>query len=410
MRPAPARIGIDAACWANGRGYGRFTRELCRALVAAAPEREFVFFADAAAAAKFDIAGPNIEVSRVDQRVSPTVAAAADAFRSPIDMWRWTRAVGRERLDVFLSPSVYTYFPLPLRLPAVVTIHDAIAERFPELTLPSRRSRLFWRMKVRLAIAQSRLILTVSDFAAREIVEMLGVSPDRLRVTSEAASAVYRPAAPHEIAMAAARVGLPAGARWFAYVGGFNPHKNVDVIVRAHASVAAAAVSAGLEPPRLLLVGSRTADVFHGAGERIDAAIAASGTASLIDWLGFVVDEELRKLVAGAQALLLPSENEGFGLPAVEAAACGTPVVATTASPLPRLLAGGGLFVAPRDQQGLEAAMTLLCDDKCRAAMGRRARECAARLTWEAAAASVLDALDEAASGRRAGTPELVVA
>jgi glycosyltransferase involved in cell wall biosynthesis len=157
-------------------------------------------------------------------------------------------------------------------------------------------------------------------------------------------------------------------------------------------------------------VGTRTADVFHGAVQRIDAAIAACGTASLIDWLGYVADEELRKLVAGAQALLLPSESEGFGLPAVEAAACGTPVIATTASPLPRLLAGGGFFVAPRDQRALEAAMTTLSDDNCRAAMGRRARERAARLTWSAAASSVLEALDEAASGRRAGAPELVVA
>ncbi len=169
------RIGIDASCWANGRGYGRFTRELCRAMVAAAPEREFVFFADAAAAERFDITAANVRLWRVDSRESPTTAAAADSYRSPIDMLRFTRAVRRARVDVFYSPSVYTYFPLPPGLPAVVTIHDAIAERYPELTLPTRRARLFWWMKVRLAIAQARLVLTVSDFAAREIVERLGV-------------------------------------------------------------------------------------------------------------------------------------------------------------------------------------------------------------------------------------------
>lgn len=389
------RIGVDATCWANGRGYGRFTQELLRAMVARAPGEEFVCFLDPLAASRFDLAAPNVTRRVVAQSRAPALAAAAEGSRSPLDMLRLTRAVWREPLAVFFEPSVYTYFPLPLGLPAVVTIHDAIAERFPALTLPSRRARLFWRLKVALALRQARLVLTVSDYAAREVAEVHGVPPTRLRVATEAPAPAFAPSAPDQVAAAAARAGLPAGARWFIYVGGFSPHKRVDVIVRAHAAVA----HAGPDAPHLLLVGVTSGDVFLGDLPAIRRAIAEAGTAALVHWTGFVPDDELRHLHSGAIALLLPSMSEGFGLPAVEAAACGTPVIATTASPLPQLLEGGGVFVAPGDEGELEAAMRrLLGDPAARRAMGERARQRTAALTWERAGDAALAAIREAAA------------
>src|SRR3990172_2958097 len=219
------RIGVDATCWANARGYGRFTRELLRALVRLAGDDRFTCFVDQAAAAAFDLDAPNVRLVPVKQSRAPTVAAAAAGSRAPVDMLRLTAAVWREELDVFFSPTVYTYFPLPPGLPAVVTVHDTIAERFPALTLPSRRARLFWRAKVALALHQARLVLTVSEFAAREIAEVLGVPRGAIRVAGEAPAEAYQPGAPAEVAAAAARAGLPAGSRWFIYVGGFGPNK-----------------------------------------------------------------------------------------------------------------------------------------------------------------------------------------
>ena len=389
------RIGIDVTCWANGRGYGRFAREVVGEMVAIAPDDEFVCFADDRAADMFELSASNVRLIRVAQSVSPTQAAASDGSRSPIDMLRLTRAVWRETLSVFFCPSVYTYFPLPPGLRAVVTVHDAIADRYPELTLPTWRARLFWRAKVSLALAQARLVLTVSDFAAREIAEVLRVAPARIRVAVEAPSASYQPSDPHDVARMAARVGVPAGGRWFVYVGGFNPHKHVDLIVRAHAEV----TGDSRDPPHLLLVGTTGGDVFHGAHAGIRAAIHAGGNAHLVHWTGFVPDDELRHLLTGSVALLLPSECEGFGLPAVEAAACGTPVIATTASPLPELLEGGGIFVHPRDQPALVSALrAMLTDEPARAAMGARARARAAMLTWRRSASAALGALREAAA------------
>jgi glycosyltransferase involved in cell wall biosynthesis len=304
--------------------------------------------------------------------------------------------VWREPSTVFFSPSIYTYFPLPPRQAAVVTVHDTIAERHPELTLPSSRARLFWTAKVHLALAQARLVLTVSEYSKREIATVLGVPSDRIRVASEAPASAYRPADAAEICAARREIGLAEGSRWFIYVGGFNPHKRVEDVVRAHAAMVRAMPDS---PPHLLLVGAIDGDVFHGSQPSIRAAIQECGTGALVHWLGFVPDEKLCPLLAGAVALVLPSEREGFGLPAVEAAACGTPVIATIESPLPDLLEGGGLFVRPRDGHGLVAAMRALAgDEERRRAMGQRARSRAAALSWARGARSALDALHEAAA------------
>ena len=390
------KIGVDATCWANGRGYGRYTRHLLPALAELGSEHEFVCFLDRRAAETFDLKRRNVRPVVVNQSQSPTEAAAADGNRSPADMLRLTRAVWREGLDVFFSPSVYTYFPLPPLLRAVVTVHDAIAERFPELTLPSARARLLWKLKVGLAVRQARLVLTVSDFASRDLARFLGIPPRRIRVAVEAPAPSFRPESdPVRLREIATRLGLPEGADWFIYVGGFNPHKHVDAIVRAHGALAGKSE----RPPHLLLVGTVDSDVFHGSQGQIRRAIAEAGTESLVKWTGFIADDDLRHLHAHALALVLPSSCEGFGLPAVEAAACGAPVIATTESPLPQLLEGGGIFIRPGDQDALTRAMeTMLTDPEGRQRMGRVALERARALAWPRTARAALDALLEAAA------------
>lgn len=390
------RIGVDATCWANARGYGRFARELLRAMVIEGASHEFVCFVDDRAARCFDLTGNGVRMVVVPQSASPTTAASAAGSRSVGDMWRMTRAVGRERLDVFFSPSVYTYFPLPPSLRAVITFHDAIADRFPKLTLPSSRARLFWRVKVQMALAQSRIVLTVSDYAATEVCRTLGVRRDRIRVAVEAAASVYQPSdSCDDVVAAARRAGVPDGRRWFAYVGGFNPHKHVDAIVRAHAEL----MRDLADPPYLVLVGALDDDPFFGSQQRIRDEIARCGTTDQVKWAGYVPDDELRHLHSGALALVMPSESEGFGLPAVEAAACGVPVIATRESPLPQLLEGGGIFVAPRDEIALSSAMRRLAtDEPYRRELAVTALARARALSWAASARAALGALEEAAA------------
>ena len=391
------RIGIDATCWANDRGYGRFTREVVSAMAPQAPGHDLVCFLDERSAERFSLTAPNVFTRVVSQSAAPTVAAASGSRRSMGDMLRLGNAVRRERVDVFFSPSVYGYFPLPPGLPAVVTVHDAIAERFPDLTLPGWRDRWSWWAKVRLALMQAKLVLTVSDYAAGEVSRYLKVPSSRLRVTLEGVPDTYRPSESHEeIRAAARRAGVADGARWLIYVGGFGPHKHVDLIVRAHARAARGQTGA----PLVLLLAGPTQDGFHEDAAGIREAIRECGTGDLVRWIGFVPDEELRHLHSGAVALLLVSASEGFGLPAVEAARCGTPVIATTESPLPQLLEGGGIFVNPGDLEGTTAAIArLLADEAGRRAMGGRALARARALSWPRAGRVVLDALEEAGAG-----------
>jgi glycosyltransferase involved in cell wall biosynthesis len=361
----------------------------------AAPDDRFVCFVDRASAGRLSTYEANVREVLVGTSADAAQAASSSGYRSPRDMLAMTRAVSRERLDVFFSPSVYTYFPLPPGLRAVVTIHDAIAERFPALTLPSSRARIFWKAKVKLALMQARRILTVSDYAASDVARAHHVSREQIDVAVEAPAAEFRPRSAEMVDEAAAHAGIPHGARWFIYVGGFSPHKNVPSIIRAHASVVAGCAG---EEPHLLLVGTLDKDVFLGDVPAIRAAIDAAGTKDLVHWPGFVPDVELSALNTGAVALLLPSAAEGFGLPAVEAAACGAPVIATIESPLPDLLAGGGIFVTPGNETELADAMSRLwLDQSLRDAMGCRAQMKANEMTWDRSAHSALASIRKAA-------------
>jgi glycosyltransferase involved in cell wall biosynthesis len=394
------RIGVDATSWANARGYGRFTREIVAAMVALAPADDFVCFLDPLSDACFHLDSPNVrKVVVATVREAAVRAAAVSSNRTIADMLRMTRAVRREPLDVFFSPTVYSYFPLPPGLRAVVTILDAIPERFPELTLPSRKMRLFWKLKVGLAIRQARRILTVSDHSARDLERIHGIPRWRIRVATAAPSSAYYAVAPDQSGDASAAVTralgeLPSG--WFTYVGGFNPHKNVPMLIRAHAALAR---ELGAAAPTLLLVGEPDYDDFFSDVPAIIAAIEREGTAPLVRWTGFLGDEILRYIHSLAIALVLPSDAEGFGLPAVEAAACGSPVIATRESPLPDLLSGAGFFVAPRDETGLLAAMRELATNAdLHRRFSRAALEAARTLTWERGASATLAAIREAAA------------
>lgn len=393
------RIGVDATSWFNGRGYGRFTRELLPELVAAGASHEWVLFVESVHAARLAAALPAARVRAVACGEVQTVAAAADGARSLRDLLRFTAAVRAERPDAFFFPTVYSFFPLLPARGAVVTVHDTIAERFPHLTLPSRRARLFWNAKVWFALRQARIVLTVSEYSAGDIEARLHVPRSRLRVTSEAPSPTYGEASSaDEVRDAARSAGVPDGGRWFTYVGGFNPHKRIDVLLRAHARLVRESVRSA-DAPHVVLVGSLDSDVFHGCLADLRRLVSDLGTGRLVHWPGFVPDDRLRALHAGSVACVLPSECEGFGLPAVEAAAAGAAVIATRESPLPQVLPGGGAFVTPGDEEGLATAMRRLAGDEMeRTSCARRARDGARELSWRRAAETALAAIEEAAA------------
>ncbi len=393
------RIGIDASTWSNTRGFGRFTRELVGAMLQQRSGHEFVLFFDHDAPPGLDATTVRVNAGR-----SVTEAAVADGSRSAPDLLRFTLAAARARLDVMFYPAVYSWFPCPPRLPNVLTLHDAIAEHFPQMVFPQRRARLFWNLKVRLACMQASRYLTVSESARREIVAYMKLDPARIDLTTEGPKPGFGPlesAARTE----AVRVGirdqleLPCSSRYFCYVGGFAPHKNVVGLVNAFSRLD----SVRHADVHLLLVGDRASQGFSSNIDVLDRAIAASkGLSGRVHFTGFVSDALLADIYATSIALVIPSFSEGFGLPAIEAMACGTPVVASTQGSLPEVVGTAGVLVDPSDVAQIAAAMDRLARDQRFAdELSARALSRAALFNWHEAATLALAAIERCVEAQR---------
>lgn len=394
------RIGIDLACWANRRGYGRYTRNLVRALVAAPGPHEMVLFVDAPTASRGGLPA-DAEIVVVKTRVAPAEAASASGRRSGGDLWAFRRAMARTPHDVLWIPSVYTYVPPPPRTPVLLGVHDTIAEDHPDLVFPQRRQRWLWTLKSRLAHRRADAILAVSDHARTAIARHFGHPPERIFVVEEAPDPVFRRLPPEERdAALLPSLGLPRTLRFLLYLGGVNPHKNLSRLVEALGLLRARPAFRTLH---LVIVGDLE-DGFTPGWKPLRARIDHLGLSDAVHVTGYLGDDDVVQLMNRADALALPSLAEGFGLPAVEAAACGTPVVATRNSPLPALLAGGGRFVDPTSTAGIgEAIAAVIGDEAVRRRLGDTARRRASRLSWDRAASQLVAVLATVAEG--AGGP-----
>ena len=382
------RIAVDATCWHNRRGYGRHARSLLRALVDLDSQNQYTLFLDSPEPADPPPAGCNVRLLRP---ATPTVmAASAKGRRSLADMWRMSRALSRPEFDVVLFPTIYSYVPIFGRARRLVMVHDIIAETYPRLTLPRPAARFFWNAKVTLGRKQADALITVSEFSRRGILQHFGVDPGRVHVVGEAADPVFRKLLRPVPTPALERAGIRPEGRMAVYVGGFSPHKNLEALVDAFARLAGRPEFADV---KLVLVGETSRDAFYTCFPAIEARVQALGLAESVIFTGYLPDPDLAVLLNLASVLVLPSLMEGFGLPAVEAAACGCPVIATKASPLAALLEGAGIYIEPNEPSVAAALETVLGSAELRAQMGARGVEAARRLTWEAAARQMIDVI-----------------
>ena len=379
------RIAVDATCWHNRRGYGRHARALLRTLVRLDSTSRYTLFLDSTAAS--EPTPPECEV-RILPSATPTVEAASAAGRRSLsDMWRISRALSAREFDVLLFPTIYSYVPTFGPARKLVMVHDVIAETYPHLTVPRFSARLFWNTKVALGRLQADAWITVSDYSRAGILKRFGMDPGRVFVVGEAADRVFRKLdrpVPGEKLRAA---GIQPGQRIMVYLGGFSPHKNLQALVNAFARIAARPEFAGI---KLAMVGDTSGDAFHTYFETIAAQVAALGLTDRVTFTGYLDDEDVVVLLNLASVLVLPSLMEGFGLPAVEAAACGCPVIATKASPLESLLGAGGVYIDPHEDGIVQALEEVLASEERRARMGQCALAAAQRLTWEDAARQMI--------------------
>ena len=184
------RIGVDATCWHNRRGYGRHARALLRSLVRLDTANEYVLLLDSTEAAE---PTPEECEVRILQSSVPTVQAASSSGRRSIgDMWRMSRALSSAEFGLVLFPTIYSYVPVFSRARKLVMVHDVIAETYPQLTVPRLSARLFWNAKVALGRMQADALITVSDYSRDCILKRFGTDPKRVFVVGEAADPVFR--------------------------------------------------------------------------------------------------------------------------------------------------------------------------------------------------------------------------
>ena len=301
------------------------------------------------------------------------------------------RAFARSGATLLHAP----HYVVPLLPPpaTVVTIHDLIHLTRPEHDTFLRRA--YARRMLRRAVKAAGKVLTVSAAVAKDLEAFFPGAADKTVVVPNGVDErFFEPVGNEELARFTA--GRHLGPRWLLFLGNDKPHKNLDGLLAAFALLAAS----GTDPVQLVLAGG-------APGRREDRAgkIAALGLAGLVVDAGVVPDEEVRLLVGGASALVLPSFDEGFGIPVLEAQALGTPVVCSDRGGLQEAAGGAAILVDPASIEELSSAMArILSDEPLRARLAAAGRIRARAFTWDAAAARTAAVYREVLERERRGS------
>ena len=389
------RIAINAAFWEQGHtGSGQYLHQLVAQLRELVTQSELLL------------------LSPTSVTVSPALGVTSRRLPTPFDglsadlakLWfeqiAFVRACQQYEVDLAHVP----YFAPPLypAVPTLVTIHDLIP-----FLLPAYRGSILVRLYTLLvarAALRAAMILTESHASRRDIIYHLRVPSHRVRVIPLAADTTYCPisgwspflniGAPMKSVQR--RYGLPPA--YFLYLGGFDQRKNVGSLLQAFARLATCTPPGppyGEERPWLVVVGRlpEVDTVFTPDPRRIAQEL---GIVDRVIFTGWVPEEDKPALYSGACAFLFPSQYEGFGLPPLEAMACGTPVIASDRSSLPEVVGPGGILVSPDDVAGLAEAMTSLWEDgTLRQELSERALGQASRFSWARTAKDTLAAYRE---------------
>jgi glycosyltransferase involved in cell wall biosynthesis len=388
-------VALEGSTWVNPRGYGRFTREFIRALLRAASPHRFTLVLDSGAAAATDL--PDVPRIVAATRKSVVSAAAADGARSPQDLWRMGAALSGREFDAVVFPTLYSYVPVVSRAHVTVVVHDAMPETVPDLVLGSRRARLLWKAKTWLACRRANAVATVSEASASEIRRHLPLSAAAdVVVLTEGVDQVFT-AVPSSRDAVSRAPWTGGEAPYVLYVGGLSPHKRVAPLVQAFGRLANDPTH---ETLRLLLTGPGEIDTFRADDRGLAVALDGLGPARpRVVHTGYVPDEALAALYRGAACVVLPSIVEGFGLPALEAMACGAPVLAARTPALEEVCADAADYFDRIED--LPARLAHLMSDHTRRAMLREAGPLRARhFSWDEAARRWLAAMERSRQGR----------
>ncbi len=384
------RVGVNAYFWGReGVGTGQYTHQLFGELQQLFPADEYLLFAM--------LGGDQPQVSEYGVTrammppmwLKPPTGLPSNLAKLWFEQATFPRACSRSSTDLVHVP----YFAPPLKRAAktVVTVHDVIP-----WVLPDYRRSVLVRMYMALVAAGARradVIITDSCCSKADIEHYLHVPASRIRVIPLAADPSCRPVNDGtELERVRAKYGLPE--QYLLYLGGFDQRKNVGSLLRAYARTVQ---ELGGAAPPLVVAGRlpRQESSLFPNPRRIATHLGIDGHVVFPGW----IDEEDKPAVyAGAQFFIFLSLYEGFGLMALEALACGTPVIAANSSSLAEVVGLGGILVDPLDLDAAAHAMTvLLRDEPLRQTLSKEAIRQADQFSWRRTAEATRQVYGEAA-------------
>jgi glycosyltransferase involved in cell wall biosynthesis len=283
----------------------------------------------------------------------------------------------RERAHLLHEP--HYVLPPATRCRTVVTIHDCIHLRFPQY-LPGRLAHVYARTSMWAAVHKSDRILTVSDASKRDILRFFGVAAGKVEVIYNAIDERFL-GPPDEERMDQIRQRYQLDHPFLLYVGNIKPHKNLERLIDAFGRVRAA----GLDDLRLMIIGDEISRY-----PPLRQAVHRHRLDKYVRFLGFQPYDTLSAFYRLARAFAFPSLYEGFGLPPLEAMACGTPVVTSNVSSLPEIAGGAALLVDPYDPASIADGITrAVSDERLRAELIERGLARARDFSWAQSVAAV---------------------
>jgi glycosyltransferase involved in cell wall biosynthesis len=346
-------------------GIGRYVTNLAWAMSALAPDQPVSLLVD-----------PNAAATRLTLPDLPRILCPASPF-SMQQQWLVPKLL--QEAQATLYHSAYYLMPYTLATPAILTCYDLIPLVYPHYFTPWKR--LTFRLAHRLAFRSARLILAISEATRRDLIRLFAVDRDRIMVTPLAANGRFQPQPEAVVTAVRHQYALPK--KYLLYFGSNKPHKNLTRLVRAYAQLKR-------QSPHLVIAGHW--DFRYPEAQREAQRL---GVEKRVLFIGPVKDEDLPALYSGATLFIFPSLYEGFGLPVVEAMACGVPVICADVSSLPEVAGSAACLVDPTDTADLTAAMDgLLADPEQRALMAAQGLQQAAQFTWRQTAGLTLAAYE----------------
>jgi glycosyltransferase involved in cell wall biosynthesis len=296
----------------------------------------------------------------------------------------------RERPDVYHAP--HYVLPPATPCPSVVTIHDCIHLMFPQY-LPNRAAHAYAKASLWSAVRRSHRILTVSEASKRDILRFFNVAPEKIVVVYNAIDErFWKAPAEEDVTRVRERYQLDHG--FVLYVGNIKPHKNLVRLIEAFDLL-----RRQFDEMKLLIIGDEISKL-----PALRRAVHTHKLHKHVRFLGYLPDETLAILYRLAAVFVFPSLYEGFGLPPLEAMACGTPVVTSNVSSLPEVTGDAAVLVDPYDVESIVAGIErVLTDPVLNAELRRKGVARARAFSWEQSVARTLQLYEEVGGASRPG-------